>query len=488
MAPEPGYINLPFQFGRFQGDEYLLVNESGEYHFIGRPDLEQLVQGVLPATNRHFDDLRSKQFIVTGDLPGTIDMVATRYRTRKNFIKNFTALHMMVLTVRCNQDCQYCQVSAESDEAYQYDMSPEVAEKIVEMAFMSPSPVIKVEFQGGEPTLNWPALTRAVLVAEKLNESRKKSLEFVVCTNLTGITLEKIEFLRDHKVCISTSLDGPQSLHDKNRILRKGGGTYETFLANLQDARKICGIENVSALMTTTADTIDHLRHVIDEYVQLGFTGIFLRSLNPYGLAAQNAPELGYSMEYFAKRYEEALDYIVGLNLRGIHFQEFFATILLTRILTPFSTGFVDLQSPAGAGISGVIYDYNGDVYPADEARMLSRMGDKRFLMGNVFTDRYTDIFGGPLMREIVAKSIVEVMPGCASCVYHTYCGADPIRSYLETGDILGRRPGSSFCEKNQAIFEILFRKLKENNDDVMDVFWSWITRRPLKESRNEKL
>jgi uncharacterized protein len=486
MSAKASYTLLPFQFGRFKGEECLIVNETGEYHFIDRIGLERLIDGTLFPESNHFDELRSKQFIGTGDLAGTLDMVATRYRTRKHFITNFTSLHMMVLTVRCNQDCQYCQVSAESDEAYQYDMSPAVAEKAVEVAFMSPSPYVKIEFQGGEPTLNWDALVHAVHKGEELNRAKKKALEFVVCTNLTGITPEKLEFFRDHKVCISTSLDGPQSLHDKNRILRKGGGTYDTFIANYQEAINICGAELISALMTTTTDNIDRLKEVVDEYVRLGFPGVFIRSLNPYGLAAKNTQQLGYSMEYFAKRYEEALDYIIELNLKGRPFTEYFASILLSRILTPFSTGFVDLQSPSGAGISGVIYDYNGDVYPADEARMLSRMCDKRFLMGNVFTDSYKDIFGGPVLREIVAKSIVEIMPGCSSCVYRTYCGADPIRNYLETGDIIGKRPGSTFCEKNMAIFEILFKKLRDADDDVMDVFWSWITRRPLQEIRHE--
>lgn len=481
------YQLLPFEIGRFDSD-YLIVNESGEYHFLDRECLVNLVNGDLVATNPHFDDLRGKQFIATGDLAGTIDMVSTRYRTRKRFISNFTALHMMVLTVRCNQDCQYCQVSAESDGAYAYDMTTEVAEKSVEMAFQSPCPNIKIEFQGGEPSLNWPALVKAVQKAEQINRDKQKHLEFVICTNLTGITTEKLEFLRDHKVWISTSLDGPAELHDKNRILRKGGGTYQSFLDNYRKARGICGPDSVSALMTTTNGNIDNLRDVVDEYVRQGFCSMFIRNLNPYGLAAKNVADLGYSINHFAKRYEECLDYIISLNLKGISFSESFATLLLTRILTPFSTGFVDLQSPSGAGISGVIYDYNGDVYPADEARMLARMGDKKFLMGNVFSNTYKEIFGGPVLREIVEKSCVETMPGCASCVYRTYCGADPIRNYLETGDIVGRRPGSSFCEKNLAIFGILFRKLRQGDDGVLDVFWSWITHKSLKAIRHEDL
>ena len=86
---------------------------------------------------------------------------------------------------------------------------------------------------------------------------------------------------------------------------------------------------------------------------------------------------------------------------------------------------------------------HNGDVFPADEARMLARMGDRRFCLGNVFKDSYESIFGGNLLREIVSKSCVEIMPYCSSCVYRTYCGSDPVRNYLETGDLIGKRPAT---------------------------------------------
>jgi hypothetical protein len=78
-------------------------------------------------------------------------------------------------------------------------------------------------------------------------------------------------------------------------------------------------------------------------------------------------------------------------------------------------------------------------------------------------------------------------MPYCSSCVYRTYCGADPIRNYLETGDLIGKRPESEFCKKNRLMFDMLFRKLKRNDPDEMDVFWSWISGRSLKEVRGEE-
>ena len=481
------YQILPFQFSRFDSDDYLLVNESGEYIFLSNEDFNKLIQQDLTPESHYYYDLKSKHFINTEHLPETLEMVSAKYRTRKRFISDFTSLHMMVITLKCTNKCTYCQVSAEKDDTKGFDMSPEVARRVVDYIFKTPSMSIKIEFQGGEPTLNWETLKEAVLYAKKVNQKYQKHLEFVVCTNLVRVDMKQIMFLKKHKVHISTSIDGPNALHDKNRIKRNGDGTYNNVIKNLCYAFNILPHGDVNALMTTTIDNIDHLEDVITEYVKLGFNGIFIRSLNPYGLAAMNAAHLGYSIEYFVKNFEKALNYIIQLNLNGTRFVEFYTNLLLTRILTSFPTGFVDLQSPSGAGISGAIYDYNGDVFPADEARMLARMGDRRFFLGNVFQDSYEDIFGGNLLREIVSNSCVEVMPYCSSCVYRTYCGSDPVRNYLETGDLMGKRPDNDFCIKNKLIFDMLFKKLKRNNPDEMDVFWSWISGLSLKEVRGEE-
>jgi len=105
------------------------------------------------------------------------------------------------------------------------------------------------------------------------------------------------------------------------------------------------GRDKVSALMTITPYSISRLTEVIDEYVNCGLPSIFLRMINPYGYATDPPTNLNYSVEEFIVRYREALNYIIKLNLSGVHFPEEFATILLIKILTPFSTGFVDLQS-----------------------------------------------------------------------------------------------------------------------------------------------
>ena len=47
------------------------------------------------------------------------------------------------------------------------------------------------------------------------------------------------------------------------------------------------------------------------------------------------------------------------------------------------------------------VYNYDGDVYAADEGRMLAEMGDTSFRLGNVHADSYADLFGGGRLRAL---------------------------------------------------------------------------------------
>jgi radical SAM protein with 4Fe4S-binding SPASM domain len=144
----------------------------------------------------------------------------------------------------------------------------------------------------------------------------------------------------------------------------------------------------------------------------------------------------------------------------------------------------MDLQNPAGAGISGVMYDFNGDVYPTDEARMLARTGNTDFKIGNVLIDDYDKVFENEKLKDITRKSILQTTPSCANCIYNAYCGSDPIRNFVESGDIVGHRPSSDFCTKNKMLFEYLMKLVEKNNPEIMDVFWSWITNRNIGDVR----
>lgn len=472
------YIKLPFNF-RYMDDSVLLVNQAGEHLYVSTEDFNKFVYDELCRDSETYKKLKAKHFLTIADeLDQVIDLLATKLRTRKEYLVDFTSLHMIVITLRCNCLCKYCHASSVDYTNKRYDMDWDTAKKTIDMIFQTPSKDIKIEYQGGEPLLNWDVLKQSILYAEFLNKIAKKKVGFVICTNLMDITDEQINFCKKHNVEISTSLDGTRELHDCYRQSRIYPSSYDAFVKNAKRVNEVLGAGGASPLLTITRNNLYRLREVIDEYVNQGYNAIFLRALNPYGNAVQNKDELGYTTEEFVTAYKDALEYIIELNRKGVQFTECFTALFLSRILTPFSTGFVDLQSPSGAGISGAIYNYDGKIYPADEGRMLSRMGDDYFCMGTV-NDSYKKVFNGKIIRDIVYNSCVETMPVCSECVYQQYCGADVIRNYLETKDLMGYRLNSGFCHKNKLILDHIFRLLNTNDEQLLDIFWAWVTRRP---------
>jgi His-Xaa-Ser system radical SAM maturase HxsB len=469
---------LPFRFERFSNAEYFLANDTGEFEFLGNKDFKDFVSEKLDKDSDIFLDLKSKQFLTdTKNLEAVTNMLATKFRTKKSILNDFTSLHMVVPTLRCNSDCIYCQVSKKDLTDRGFDMSKQTAKRILKTIFKSPSPMIKIEFQGGEPLTNFEMVKYIMEEAKWQNLFRKKHFEFVICTNLSLITPEILKYLKKHRCYISTSLDGQRDLHDTNRPLRETKCNHEIFEEKLKLCREYLGHDSVSALMTTTCYSLGRFNEIVDEYVRLGFNSVFFRSLNPYGFAKRDKHKIAYPVSDFIENYKEGLMYIIDLNLKGTFFVEGYAELLLKRILTPFATGFVDLQSPAGVGIGGVIYNYNGDVYVSDEARMMASVNNHYFKMGNVNENTYQEMFNSRFLRNVIANSCTECLSACAECAYQPFCGADPVRNFSEQGDIVGHRPTSESCRKNKEIIKFLLSLIKQNDPKINSVFWSWITK-----------
>jgi His-Xaa-Ser system radical SAM maturase HxsB len=452
---------LPFRFERLHGDSYIATNFAGEYVTLDRESLRALVDGDLRPERPIYRTLQSRHFLLESGSDVALDLLATKYRTKKANLADFTGLHMFVVTLRCDHSCPYCQVSRVSSDRSAYDMSGSTADRSVDLLFRSPNPRLKVEFQGGEPLLNFELVRRIVLRVKERNETEKRDVQFVVATNLAQLSDAMLEFFREHGVGISTSLDGPRDLHNANRP-RPGGNSYELAVEGIRRCRAALGPDAVSALMTTTARSLEQPEAIIDEYVRQGFSSVFLRWLSPYGFASKTGGVLGYPAEEWNRFYEQGLSYILSLNQAGLPFAEQYAAIVLNKILTPYPTGYVDLQSPSGLGISAVVYNYDGEVYASDESRMVAETGDKSFRLGNVHQDSYEDIFLSERLLDILASTMTECTPMCSDCAFEPFCGTDPLFHHATQGDIVGYRPTSAFCRRNMFVFKLLVSLLED--------------------------
>lgn len=95
----------------------LLVNEGGDFVFLDHDTFDLFVRHKLDAADKHFFTLKSHLFLAQEELEVSLQKIAARYRSRKSFLRDFTTLHMMVITLRCNQRCTYCQVACADEDA-----------------------------------------------------------------------------------------------------------------------------------------------------------------------------------------------------------------------------------------------------------------------------------------------------------------------------------------------------------------------------------
>lgn len=478
FSPKPSSVSLlPFRFTRMNGQE-LLVNEAGEFLIVPEGTVQSLLDETIAIHSDLYKGLKAKHFLFDDASSPLLDILAAKIRTKYEHIYGGTKLHIFVVTLRCEHSCQYCQVSRQGAEKGQYDMSRETADRALELMFESPSSHLTLELQGGEPLLAFDLIRYIVPKAKALAAEHVKNLDLVVTTNLALATDEILHYLASEGVKVSTSLDGPAFLHNKNRP-RPGNDSYERAVDGIERARKIVGHNNVAALMTTTSTSLDYVEEIIDEYMRRDFHTIFLRPISPYGFAIKSKKRTGYEIERFLEFYKRGLKHILDINRSGFRLSEIYTQILLTRILTPYGTGYVDLQSPAGEAWNVLVYNYDGNVFASDESRMLAEMNDRTFQLGNVHRDTRRTLLTGSKAIEMFNTSCNQSLAGCSDCAFQTYCGADPIFHHATQGDMYGNRPKSSFCTRNMEVIKHLFTYIAADSKD-MEIFWSWITGRPL--------
>lgn len=481
FAIEPeGYGLMPFRYAHIPNlpDQVLVTSVVGEYIFLTKTDFQHLTENRLDRNTDLYRSLRTRQIVCDLERGPFFPGMEAQHRTRKLFTEEDPALHIFVVTLRCDHRCHYCQVSPRLPTEAGFDMTTSTADSALDRVFESCVPTLTIEFQGGESALAFERVRYIVEQARKRQRNSDQQVRFVITTTLHLLTNEMLAFCSSNGIDLSTSLDGPAEIHNANRIIPQRD-SYARTIEGITRARAICGHDKVAALATITRQSLSCPQEIVDTYVAEGFDSIALRPLSPFGFAARTMHKIGYSSDEYLRFYRQALNYLIEINLSGTFIEESYATLLLTRILTPFPTSYVDLQSPAAAGSSVLVYNYDGGVYVSDEGRMLAEMGDDRFRMGTVH-ESLESLRQSAAMKIIRDAGDAEQLPGCSTCAFVPYCGADPVFHVATQNDAIGHRPTSEFCHRHTGLFRLLFEYLARRDPDIMRVFLSWISRRPI--------
>jgi His-Xaa-Ser system radical SAM maturase HxsB len=484
---------MPFRH-RQVGGKVLVTSTEGEFAMLSHDEFSSFVRGDVPTGTPLYELLARKNLVRAAfDEKKLVE----RVRARKGFLSWGPNLHIIVVTLRCNETCVYCHASRANMDATHTDMTPEVADRTVDQIFATTNPGITIEFQGGEPLVAFDIVKRIVARARQKNEKAGKSLEFTMVSNLSLMDDEKLAWLVENKVQMCTSVDGPEHLHDKQRKLVGGSAHAEAtkWIKRVNEAYAAMGLDptlyHVEALLTTTRDALPKWKEIVDTYVSLGCRALFLRPVDPFGFADKTAPRIEYPRAEYLEFYRSAVDYMIQLNLQGVEILERFAAIFLTKILGGQDPNFLDVRSPCGAAIGQVAYSYDGKIFTCDEGRMLHEMGDDTFLVGEVaaaggegadgdaaFRKRYREVMSHETVRAMAVASNLDAQPDCVSCTYQPYCGVCPVHNHKTQGSIFGRMRESSLCAVHKGIQDYLFERIGTGDANVVQVLQRWTTAR----------
>ena len=468
------YHLLPFHFLRLDNQRVLLTNMVGEFTVLSTECFDTFCAGTLEKSNVAFKELLAKHMVMEPSDSTPIELLNIKVQNKIQSAADFTGLHIFVVTLRCDHSCQYCQVSRQNADVGSFDMSKAHADTALGWVFKSPNQHIKIEFQGGESLLNFDLIKHVVTKANELNGLYKKEIQFVIATNLVFLNDEILQFASQTGICFSTSLDGPADLHNANRP-RPERNSFELAIAGINRVRAELGYDRVSALMTTTHRSLPEVERIVDTYLQHGFNGIFLRPLSPFGFASKTRLFNKYSQREWLDFYEKGMNYIVELNRVGIPMQEFYTTILLRKMLTPYGTGYVDLQNPSGSAIGAVVFNFDGKVFASDEGRMLAEMDNQALRIGDLDKDTYESTFGGSKLIDMLQSTMLECSPMCSDCAYQHWCGVDIAHHVATQGDLMGHKAFSSFCTRHMGMFRSIIDRMEQDAfTKQLFLNWSW--------------
>lgn len=463
---------LPFRHRQLSPDSFVAISDSGDHAFLNSAEIDMLRSDPEQMPIELRTTLRARYFVGSPvEQGGLARLLASRRLEKRSTVNSGVSLHLIVPTLQCAHSCQYCQVSRSLTDL-NHTMAPDILTRSCETIFESPAKNLTVEFQGGDPLVRFDLVRDAVLKIQEINRTENRNVRFVVASTLHQLNASMCAFFKEHGVFLSTSIDGPRPLHNKNRPTPTRDA-YERTVAGIELARSLIGPDAVSALMTTTKASLDQPEDIVDEYVKLGFKDIFLRQLSLYGFAKKNQTSQGYTHTEFSSFYKRAIARIVEWNKRGVELREVYASIVLNKMLSPFDAGYVDLQSPTGAGTSVLVYNYDGFVYPSDEARMLAETGDKSLRLGPIGTPM-AELLTCSTQRALVEASLVDNNASCRDCAYNLFCAPNPVDSLAQYGNIHTEPAGTDHCNRHKWFFDHFFGELKLGDDWLLDLLYRW--------------
>ena len=453
---------VPLRFRRLGEDRLLFADEAGRFFTAGEGLASRLADGALSGADTQF--LSRRGFLLKED-DGLEETAFLHTLARRLEPPRPLSYLILVPTLRCDLSCAYCQVSRASQTASGYDWDETTLEAVLAYLDQRGGETIQIEFQGGEPSLRMDLVEGVADFARQ----RFDRPRFVICTNLSSLDERLEAFIENEDVSVSTSLDGPAWLHEKQRT-----GTSEQTSAFRDNLRRTVRLApgRVHALPTLDVKTLPDPKDLLDAFDEFGLRSLYLRPVTYHGFARKRHPASVAYDPRWADFHEQVIDLIIARNVQdgGEPWEEFYLTHLIKRLLRPGENSHADIRSPNWLAHDHLVIDHDGQLYPTDEARMLARSGQVDLSVGDVHSGI------NEARRSALQSAVFNTFdPWCSRCPYQAACGRDPIDDLARYGQADPPRPATAFCQRHLHLFDLAIGLIHSADPAVQASLAKWL-------------
>ncbi|MBP2196806.1 His-Xaa-Ser system radical SAM maturase HxsB [Pantoea cypripedii] len=447
---------MPFNFDRLNDGKVFISNLAGFHYFVEDEELKLLALNHFTQDHPSSAKLETRLF-VTDESNQLLAKASLSSGFAKRLMNELAVrpIFMIVPTLRCDHTCKYCQVSRAAIGADGYDLDPALIPQIISAIKKLGTAPYKIEVQGGEPLLRFDLVQ--MIYEECQHILGHDTFEMVIATSLSLLDYSIIDWVKDRNITFSVSLDGNENVHNKNRILN-GGEAHSKAVVGIKNLHEKLGENRVATVTTVTKELTTEPASIIQAHLSLGLKDMFIRPVSPYGFAHKQT--FTFSMSEYFDFYDQLMREVLWHNQRGNSVVEHSAAIHLKRIFNPGFSGYADLKSPSGVVLNCILFNYDGRVYGSDESRMLQKVNqDADFSAGKFDSLSFRS---NEYYRSVLASSFNFAIPGCDTCAYQPFCGADPCQNISVHGEPIGDKSRSTFCQYHKGMFRYLLNEISQ--------------------------
>lgn len=388
--------------------EEIILELSAKYPEISADDVRDIFADI--------EELKAEGKLFSED---TYKDLQIDLKTRKTNLKAL-CLH---IAHDCNLCCKYCFAGEGEYSGDRSLMSFEVGKRALDFLIEQSGDRknLEVDFFGGEPLMNFEVVKQLVEYARSIEKEKGKNFRFTLTTNGVLLDDEVMEWANKECYNVVLSLDGRKETNDRMRVTKNNKGSYDLILPKFIKMANLRNQQGYYIRGTYThynKDFANDILHLADlGFEQLAMEPVVADPKMDYALKESDIPALKEQYDILAKE-------MCKRNREGKGFTFFHYMIDLEG-----GPCIYKRISGCGVGTDYMAVTPWGDLYPCHQF-----VGDKKFLLGNVFDGvKNTEIVNEFKMCNVYSRE------ACQNCFVKLYCsGGCSANAYHTTGKITG--------------------------------------------------